>query len=530
MFNTLKKPINFIYLIQVAAVFLAAFGIIPRSVIIGLALLVSGFVLRADLETATAFFVRSIPIFAAIPFTSYFDSFNIWRIASGLIFLKWFLRNKKVLEIKQAWKKITVKISFRDYPFSFYFLVFFVLALWSLIPAPDFLVGVKRIIYFINLSLIAFVIYDLVKKRPDFAKELAKNILISGILVAIVAVFQLISVYLVSIYEFVDFWAGSVQLGFYGWQWSQIAQETNTWFAYFGQSLSLRVFSTFPDSHSFPFFILMAIPSLLAWSLTKVFQKNENQTFKKLVRIRSSLLIALLPIFYLLAILSGTRGIWLAVLGPVLLLPFLIKKAKTRENKNILKYLAVHLVIFVLLFSVAYPIMGSDQFQIRKSSSEILNKRVRSILDLEETSNRGRILIWKATVKSIIKNPLLGVGIGNYPVVLSQNTEYAKAGSSAHNLYLNVAAEIGLLGLCGFLGMLWLILLRGFRVFAESGDIFIKIYSAGFVLYIIWLLFYSLTDAVLFDERAFLIFAINSAIILALHKKSRFLAGVEISR
>lgn len=518
MFNTLKKPINFIYLAQVIIVFLVAFGVIPRSSIIGLAVLVSGFVLWADLETATTFFVRSIPIFVAIPFTSYFDSFNIWRIASGLIFLKWFLRDKKIFEIKQAWKKIAAKVSFQDYRFSFYFLVFFVFALWSLLPAPDFTAGVKRIIYLVNLILVVFVVYDLIKKRPDFAKELAKNILISGVLVAIVAVFQLVSAYLVSIYEFMDFWAGSVQLGFYGWQWSQIAQETNTWFAYFGQSLSLRVFSTFPDSHSFPLFILMIIPSLLSLSLVKVFQKDQDQQFKKLVKTKSSFLIVLLPIFYLLAILSGTRGIWLAVLGPILLLSFLIKKAETKENKNILKYLAVHFVIFVLLFSVAYPILGSDQFQIKKSGSEILSKRIRSILDLEETSNKGRIAIWRATVRSIIKRPLLGVGVGNFPVVLSQNTEYAKAGSSAHNLYLNIAAEIGLLGLAGALGMLWLILYRGFRILLESQDVFIKIYSASFVLYTIWVLFYSLTDAVLFDERAFLIFAVNSAIILGLKK------------
>ncbi len=514
MFNTLKKPINLIYLIQIATVFLVAFGIIPRVTVIGLAVLVSAFVLWTDLETATAFFVRSIPIFIAIPFTSYFDSFNIWRIASGLIFLKWFLRSKKIVDIKLAWKKIAAKVSFQDYSFSFYFLVFFVFALWSLLPAPDFMAGIKRIIYLVNLSLIAFVIYDLVRKRADFAKELAKNILISGVLVVIVATLQLVSAYLVSIYEFMDFWAGTVQLGFYGWQWSQIAQETNTWFAYFGQSLSLRVFSTFPDSHSFPFFVLMAVPSLLAWSLVKVFQKNQSQTFKKIAKTRSSLLIVLLPVFYLFAILSGTRGIWLAVLGPVLLLPFLVKKAQNKENKNILKYLTVHFIIFVLLFSIAYPILGSDQFQIKKLNSEILSKRIRSILDLEETSNKGRVLIWKATIKSIIKRPLLGIGIGNYPAVLSQNAEYAKAGSSAHNLYLNIAAEIGLLGLGGALGMLWLILRRGFRVFAESQDVFIKIYSASFVLYTIWVLFYSLTDAVLFDERAFLIFAVNSAVIL----------------
>ncbi len=134
--------------------------------------------------------------------------------------------------------------------------------------------------------------------------------------------------------------------------------------------------------------------------------------------------------------------------------------------------------------------------------------------------------IWKKTAVSIIKHPLLGVGIGNFPTVLSQHTDLAKAGSSAHNLYLNIAAEIGLIGLLASLGILWTILKRGWTVFASPRfDLFgdprsnlLKIYSGAFVLYSLWVLFYSLTDAILFDERVFLIFAINSAVILGLYK------------
>ena len=516
MFDTLKKPINIIYLIQLVSVFLVAFGILPRITILGTAVMVSIFVLWASTETATAFFVRSIPIFVAIPFTSYFDSFNLWRIASGLIFLKWFFKNRKINDIKKAYQNIAAKINFQNYKITFYFLVFFVFVFWSLLPADDFLSGVKRIIYLTNLFLIGFVIYDLTKKNQKFAKELIKSTLIAGVLVIAVALLQLVSAYLVNIYEFMDFWANGMQFAFYGSQWSQIAQEMNTWFAYFGPQLSLRVFSTFPDSHSFPLFVLMVIPSLLALALVPVFKNCETKPLKSLSRVRASFLIALLPIFYLFAILSGTRGIWLAVLGPVFVLPFLVKFTKTVSDKNIFKYLGIHFIIFVMLFSVAYPILGSSQFQIEKSDNQILSKRLRSILDLSETSNSGRLAIWKASAKSIIKRPLLGVGIGNFPAVLSQETEYAKAGSSAHNLYLQIAAEIGLLGLLGGMGMIWLILQRGFQIFRETEDYFTKIYSAAFILYTIWILFYSLTDAVLFDERAFLIFAVNSAIILGI--------------
>src|SRR3990167_5043217 len=92
MFKTLRRSINLVFLIQVIVVFLVAFGILPRTAILPLVALIAGFVLWTDLETSTAFFIRSVPLFVAIPFTSYFDSFNLWRVASGLIFLKWFFK------------------------------------------------------------------------------------------------------------------------------------------------------------------------------------------------------------------------------------------------------------------------------------------------------------------------------------------------------------------------------------------------------------------------------------------------------
>ena len=565
--STLRKPINLVFLAQVLVVFMVAFGVIPRTIILPLAILMAIFVLWADLETSTAFFIRSVPIFVAIPFTSYFDSFSIWRIASGLIFLKWFYKSARG-EVKTVSKsaihllenpraKATTEreresgepsraypesrvggmadlliAKIRKYPIASLLILFILLSLLSLLVANDFFTGIKRIIYLINLSLVPIVIYDLIKKSPTLTKKFLSNILISGFIVAGVGLAQLISAYLVPLNAFLDFWGNTVQLGFYGYQWVGIAMEGNTWFAYFGDQLSLRVFSTFPDSHSFPVYLLMTIPSLLTLAWSKVIHIQGRTLYESCPQ--RAWLTILLSTFYLLAILSGTRGIWLAILGPLLTLPFLIRYSQTKENKTTLKKLGLLLLPFFALFVIAFPIMSSNQFWVEKENNQILAKRIRSILDLNETSNSGRVEIWKKTAASIIKHPLLGVGIGNFPTVLSQHTDLAKAGSSAHNLYLNIAAEIGLVGLLAALGILAIILKRGWAVFTSfsfstnqgstryflqkvPGRTFIKIYSAALLLYSLWVLFYSLTDAILFDERAFLIFAINSAIILGLY-------------
>jgi len=270
----------------------------------------------------------------------------------------------------------------------------------------DKFVSIKRVIYFINLSLVPIVVTSLMRDKLLKLKPMLQSMLIPGLIVAAFGFVQLLSTYFVDIWSFHLFWGEQINLGLYGSEWSRITMGANTWFAYYGEQLSLRMFSTFPDSHSFPIFVLLAIPALYAL-------KKRN------------ILVAFL---LLAAILSGTRGIWLAFLAPIILSLILFRRIKLWR----------HFVIFILLFVVAYPIFASPQF--RTDNSDLLTRRIRSIIDFSETSNSGRLAIWKATASSIKERPLLGVGIGNYPVILDQVVDSTRAGSSAHNIYLHIAA------------------------------------------------------------------------------------------
>ena len=112
------------------------------------------------------------------------------------------------------------------------------------------------------------------------------------------------------------------------------------------------------------------------------------------------------------------------------------------------------MLVFFLLFAVAYPIFVSPQFLLSKGDWSLFGERIKSIIDFGETSNSQRIEIWKASLESIKNRPLLGVGIGNFPVVLNQNIFLARAGSSAHNIYLHIASEMGILTL---VTVIWLV-------------------------------------------------------------------------
>lgn len=496
-----KNFLNWVFTGQLVLFGLIVTGILPRETALYLGMALVIYFLAASPEDSLVFFVRSIPLFLALPLTDSFDNFNTWRILSAIIFLKWawpqiynfqFTTYNK-FSISQFFKKLR--------PHTILLLILLLFAFLSVVPASDKIAAIKRIIYFLNLAVLGIVVYDKTNNK-EFAKRLIRNSVIPVVIVVVVGYIQVISTYFIDIYQFMRIWGEGIQCRQFGTQWCTIAVEMgNTWFAYYGEQLSLRVFSLFPDSHSFPQFVLLGVPAVLA-----VVRKKWTK-------------ILVLSFLFLITILSGTRGIWAASVAAVLLAGGLIFWMKHTNiitpNIVVFRRLTAYLVIFFIMFMVAFPIFTSPQFLLSKDNSEILRARIKSILDFGETSNAQRIEIWKKTFSSIKERPLLGVGIGNYPAVLGQDIRLAKAGSSAHNIYLQIAAEMGIPALIFALWFLWILMQKIYANFTTSKDWEIAIYYGATLIFVPWVLIYSLTDVAIFDERAFLMFVATISLILA---------------
>lgn len=512
--RALLTPLNAVFALEIALFVLIVTGVIPRQAALWLGGGLALYTLLAPVEDALNLFVRSIPLFLALPLTASFDNFNTWRILSLILFGRWLLQtNIKALAFRFIKSKTAIAL-----------IALIILSAASLINAPDFNVGAKRIIYFVNLSLVGVVVFDLLKKQKISASNLIKSISITTVLAITTGYIQVIATYFIDIYQFMNVWGEGIQMRQFGTVWSQIAVELgNTWFAYYGEQLSLRVFSLFPDSHSFPIFVLLGIPALFAVATRKI--SSLGLSLKQLVRTRPTLFILWVPLAFLIAILSGTRGIWAASIGVVILAVLIALYARregvSMERRALFSYTSSFLVLFFMLFSLAYPIFTSPQFLLSKGDWSLLAGRIRSIIDFGETSNAQRIEIWKKSIDSIKERPLLGVGIGNYPVVLDQNIFLAKAGSSAHNIYLHVAAEIGILGLIISIWFLWRLFSTAYKNFVATKDSSLAVYFGALVLYIPWVMAYSLTDVALFDERAFLLFVVTIGIISGSELSSR---------
>lgn len=88
--------------------------------------------------------------------------------------------------------------------------------------------------------------------------------------------------------------------------------------------------------------------------------------------------------------------------------------------------------------------------------------------DYNQTADAGRIAIWKRGVKYFLKHPITGVGAGQFSVAEgnwgSSQGRVVFKWSAPHNMYVESAAELGILGIGGLLGVLLPTIRRGWRL------------------------------------------------------------------
>ena len=177
-----------------------------------------------------------------------------------------------------------------------------------------------------------------------------------------------------------------------------------------------------------------------------------------------TLLIVVVSIFILLS-----RGAFIAFSLSIFLLTiyFFIKSSYS-------KFFIPTICIPVIL--IGYFISSS---LINSKGTNVINDRVSSIsIDRADESIDERLRNYSAALKSISKNPILGIGIGNWKIENIQyeakNLEGYRVPNHAHNDFLQVAAESGLIALIFFLGFIlnpFIFYLKN-RLYKESNHVF----------------------------------------------------------
>ncbi|GAC1318358.1 MAG: hypothetical protein NVSMB25_07720 [Thermoleophilaceae bacterium] len=196
-----------------------------------------------------------------------------------------------------------------------------------------------------------------------------------------------------------------------------------------GTAATNRAQAGFQHPAVMAFLLVMALPPALALAF----------------RARSGMRIALLCMAGLCLsgiMLSLTRG---AILGAAFALLIMLFSAPFRR-------LAGGLVVLLLLFSAFNLSAIQHSPELR-----VIGQRLQSVTQTRATQDNQRVTIWAKTPAIIADHPFLGVGAGNFSTASSAYGIVDVAGIPflhAHDVFLTIAAETGLVGLTLFLLLL----------------------------------------------------------------------------
>ena len=156
-------------------------------------------------------------------------------------------------------------------------------------------------------------------------------------------------------------------------------------------------------------------------------------------------------------VFNATRGAWLAVaiVSAVLLIYYMFKSKRN---------LAVS-IIFVALISTV--LVNNPKFMHRLETIDDFDKY---------QSNTERILIWQSAWNMFKDHPVLGVGLGQYTEnyqqkYISPQAKEPKLGH-AHNNFMQMLAENGIVGFAGFVIMFGYIIFKNLITWVKGRNVY----------------------------------------------------------
>jgi O-antigen ligase len=244
----------------------------------------------------------------------------------------------------------------------------------------------------------------------------------------------------------------------------------------------VRAYSTFGTPNTFGGYMNMAWPLAAALLLALLLQKNKptsKQADRELPLIARMLRFLISPVNGLLVLSGGiigagllasfSRGAWLGAVAAGLLLVAL-------SGRRFALGVAV-----ALLLGVSVALAGETQLLpqgvAERVQSIVANIRIFDVSTVAVTPANfaivERMAHWQAGARMFLDHPLLGVGAGNFNAAYGDYFvgPWPDSRGHAHNYYIHIAAEAGLLGLVAYLALLATLasqVLRALRVVAAG--------------------------------------------------------------
>lgn len=503
---------------QLVSVYLMATGVWPGGVAWLNLVLLLGYIIVSPAFSGLLLVVASIPFYIVLP-QPYSDTLSLWRPIVAGLFLRacieqtWHYRSAIAhanTTFFPAAKNVVLGVWGKLLVYERVAIALAAVGALSLAVARYPARGASQLIFLLNIFLIYPVVVWAVKSRTQFVRLLTYGAISSGVIIAL-GYIQFIATLFSTTYYFWQYWAIRVASLYYGLSLAKVLQYSNSWVTVQGEEKTLRMFSVMTSSHAFA----MVCVLFLAFALPLLFVRVRKQE-GAIVPERSFVRwVWVLVVFACLAlIISGTRGVWAGMIPALLFVGFLYYW--TRFRHYVVPVFAAMLMV-VILFE-ASPLLDKAFTWVRNSGGEGTLERVASIIDPEETSNAGRLEMWKAASIYALKHPL-GVGYGNFVVTLSQNQDVSFEEAArqenntynlpqryitAHSLYLQLLVELSVVGLLLF-GLFWLAFFhRAWRYVASQRVTAESVFITSLFLVFVWFLAYGVFDVTWLNDKILL--------------------------
>jgi O-antigen ligase len=386
------------------------------------------------------------------------------RIIIPLVFILWIISGL-------IQKKIIIPIKMETWLiFTFMFLSGF-----SLFIASNLNWGLRKFLFLLTILPIYFIAADQISKYPRLAKKIINSLIIGALLVSLFSIIQFSLPFMIGLDPTLRLWEKMIVL-FLGNSFAKSVILHPSWLVNIGGKTLMRSIAFFPDPHMFAYYLNIILP----WPIFLYMKHDRNRWLYGLGAFL--ILIALL--------LTFSRGAYLGLIAWVAISIFHWLKIDLKRKLVYFLMIIPTLFLAVVLFS-----------------NNPVSQRFISIFSSEDNSNQGRLTIWKESLGVIYQKPM-GVGIGNYPIAIKPSADYREPIYS-HNLYLDIAAETGILNSLIFIGLLFFSALSFWR--KSKID---RMYWAG-VLSIIGFFVHSFFDNPLYSIHVLILllimFSISSA-------------------
>lgn len=182
---------------------------------------------------------------------------------------------------------------------------------------------------------------------------------------------------------------------------------------------------------------------------------------------RFHLLLSIAALFIGFAIgLTFVRAAWMSV--AILLIYYLFQFSHKRSS--------VDMIIILMAFFI-----GATIIMTVTDLGNLFLQRIQTIGDTQYVSNYDRIDRWGAAWNMAMDNVIYGVGWGAYPDLYPDYRVFNNAFSSeirmgAHNLYLEILAETGLIGITVYLFMIYVFFRQAIILQRRLQSDFLKVF------------------------------------------------------